>query len=96
MQISNAINPAAIQNVASKAVETPAATPVPVTTAQAEGRSRDDLATLQVAQEAVRQAAPDFDVARVAEIKAAMQRGEIRFEADKLAGLILSIHGGQR
>jgi negative regulator of flagellin synthesis FlgM len=97
MQITHALNSAAIQNAGTKTADAPASTPVKTAAiAPARSPARDDVASMQLAQEAVRQAAPDFDVARVAEIKAAMQRGEIRFNADKLAGLIMAIHGTNR
>ena len=40
-------------------------------------------------------AMPQVDAARVAEIKAALARGEIGFDPKKLAGLIVRHHGGQ-
>lgn len=39
-------------------------------------------------------AMPEVDAARVAEIKAALARGEIAFNPAKLAGLIVRHHGG--
>lgn len=38
---------------------------------------------------------PDVDAARVAEIKEALARGDISFNPQKLAQLILRHHGGQ-
>jgi negative regulator of flagellin synthesis FlgM len=97
MQITHALNTAAIQNAGTKTADAPASAPSKAATATpAQNPARNDVASMQLAQEAVRQTAPDFDVARVAEIKAAMQRGEIRFNADKLAGLMMAIHGGNR
>jgi negative regulator of flagellin synthesis FlgM len=95
MQITHIPNAAAIQNVAAKVAETPVQSPAPAPAAPAADPVREDLASMQLAQEAVRQAAPDFDVARVADIKAALQRGEIRFNADKLAGMIMAIHANR-
>lgn len=40
-------------------------------------------------------AMPEVDEARVAEIRDAIARGEIGFDASKLAGLILRYHGGR-
>lgn len=94
MQISNTINPATIQST-TKVAETPVAVPAP-TPSPVDGDTSDDFALVQLAARAVNQTAPDFDVARVAEIKTALLRGEIRFDADKLASLIFSIHGGKR
>ncbi|QAU24289.1 hypothetical protein EO087_10045 [Dyella sp. M7H15-1] len=97
MQITNIPNIAAIQNASVRSSETPVGMPVATpTAAQPEIRAGEDFATLQVAHDALRQAAPDFDVTRIAEIKAAMQSGAIRFDADKLSSLIMSIHGGKR
>jgi len=39
-------------------------------------------------------ALPDFDAARVAELRAALARGELPFDAGRLAGLIQKFHGG--
>ena len=38
---------------------------------------------------------PEVDAARVAEIKAALARGEIAFDAQKIAGLVVRHHGGR-
>ncbi|MBK1616483.1 flagellar biosynthesis anti-sigma factor FlgM [Rubrivivax gelatinosus] len=40
-------------------------------------------------------AMPEIDEARVAELRDAIARGEIGFDAGKLAGLILRYHGGR-
>lgn len=40
-------------------------------------------------------AMPDIDTARVAEIKAALERGEIAFDVQKIAGLVVRHHGGR-
>lgn len=37
----------------------------------------------------------EVDAARVAEIKAALARGEIGFDAQKIAGLVVRHHGGR-
>jgi negative regulator of flagellin synthesis FlgM len=39
---------------------------------------------------------PDFDQARVAELRDALARGELPFDAARLAGLIQRFHGKQR
>lgn len=39
-------------------------------------------------------ALPDVDLARVAEVKAALARGEIRMDASRLAEVIRRYHGG--
>lgn len=40
-------------------------------------------------------AMPEVDAARVADIKAALARGEIAFDAQKIAGLVVRHHGGR-
>lgn len=49
-------------------------------------------ANLQVAQAAL-QALPDVDEAKVAALREALARGEVHFDASKLAGLISRYHG---
>ncbi len=50
---------------------------------------------LQPAAEALR-AMPDFDAARVAELRDALAKGELPFDPGRLAGLIQRFHGGGR
>ena len=40
-------------------------------------------------------AMPDFDAARVAELRDALARGELPFDPSRLAGLIQRFHGGR-
>ena len=51
-----------------------------------------ESAVLQPAQQALR-ALPDFDAARVAELRDALSKGELPFDAGRLAGLIQRFHG---
>ncbi|MEW7850124.1 flagellar biosynthesis anti-sigma factor FlgM [Massilia aurea] len=51
-------------------------------------------AVLQPAAEALA-ALPDFDAARVAELRDALARGELPFDAGRLAGLIQKFHAGR-
>ena len=53
-----------------------------------------DTASLQAAQAEMAQM-PEVDAARVAEIKAALARGEIGFDPKKLAQLVVRHHGGR-
>jgi negative regulator of flagellin synthesis FlgM len=53
-----------------------------------------ESALLEPAQTALA-ALPDFDAARVAELRDALARGELPFDAGRLAGLIQRFHGGQ-
>lgn len=40
-------------------------------------------------------ALPEFDAARVAELRDALAKGELPFDAGRLAGLIQRFHGGR-
>jgi negative regulator of flagellin synthesis FlgM len=51
-----------------------------------------ESAVLQPAQKAIK-ALPDFDAARVAELRDALAKGELPFDAGRLAGLIQRFHG---
>lgn len=53
-----------------------------------------ESAVLQPAQSALR-AMPDFDGARVAELRDALAKGELPFDAGRLAGLIQRFHGSK-
>ena len=53
-----------------------------------------ESAVLQPAQAALR-ALPDFDAARVAELRDALAKGQLPFDAGRLAGLIQRFHGSQ-
>ncbi|HJV05938.1 MAG TPA: flagellar biosynthesis anti-sigma factor FlgM [Chromobacteriaceae bacterium] len=65
------------------------------TTASASELSGDlQLDVLKPAQAALAQL-DEVDEARVAEIRAALAKGSIKFDAGKLAGLIQRYHGGK-
>ncbi len=51
-----------------------------------------DGALLQAARAQLQQM-PEIDHAKVAQVRAALERGEISFDAGKLAGLIARYHG---
>lgn len=51
-------------------------------------------ATLQPAMQALSQM-PEIDQAKVDAVRDALAKGEIKFDAGKLAGLIARYHGGQ-
>jgi negative regulator of flagellin synthesis FlgM len=53
-----------------------------------------ESALLEPAQAALR-ALPEFDAARVAELRDALSKGELPFDAGRLAGLIQRFHGSQ-
>ena len=71
------------------AAAAPAAAPV----AAPAGNDALESAVLQPAQKALG-ALPDFDAARVAELRDALAKGELPFDAGRLAGLIQRFHGG--
>ena len=55
------------------------------------GEQTEHVQAAQVAMAAM----PEIDAQRVAEIKAALARGEIAFDAQKIAGLVVRHHGGR-
>lgn len=65
----------------------------PTPTAAAENAPLQ-AATLAPAQAAL-EAMPEIDNARVAAVRDALARGEIQFDAKRLAGLIERFHGGR-
>lgn len=73
----------------------------PTVQAPVESASTPDAApalqssVLQPAAEALR-AMPDFDAARVAELRDQLAKGELPFNAGRLAGLIERFHNGGR
>lgn len=67
-----------------------ASAPAPVAAAPAALES----SVLQPAQSALR-AMPDFDAAKVAELRDALSKGELPFDAGRLAGLIQRFHGSK-
>ena len=68
---------------------TPAAAPAAVDRASAA-----ESALLKPAQAAMDQM-PDIDAAKVAELRDALARGDIKFDAARLAALIQRYHGGR-
>ena len=94
MTITTLKNIAAAQPIIARTPK-PVAVETPVTAPQPKTRATGDHDALRAALKAVRDIKPGFDDARVAEIKAAVLSGAIRFDADKLAGLIMSMHARQ-
>lgn len=80
------------------AATAPAEAPAAAVTARA-AASHSAMAleseVLQPAAQALR-AMPDFDAARVAELRDALAKGELPFDPGRLAGLIQRFHGGGR
>ena len=69
-------------------------TPTPGSVCAAPAPEPLQSAVLQPALAALR-ALPDFDHERVAALRDALARGELPFDAARLAGLIERFHGGQ-
>ena len=90
MKISSASSPSVSIAPQAGAAAAPAAAPV---TAPA-GNDALESAVLQPAQKALG-ALPDFDAARVAELRDALAKGELPFDAGRLAGLIQRFHGSK-
>lgn len=67
----------------------------PAAAAAAPGAAPLQSDTLAPAREAL-SALPDFDQARVAELRDALAKGELPFDASRLAGLIQRFHGKTR
>jgi negative regulator of flagellin synthesis FlgM len=89
MKITGASTPSiSIAPQAGSPVAAPAAAPAVVA-----GEALES-AVLQPAQSALK-ALPDFDAARVAELRDALSKGELPFDAGRLAGLIQRFHGSQ-
>ena len=75
------------------AAAAPAAAPLEAAAAPAAPAALQS-SVLQPAAQALR-AMPDFDAARVAELRDALAKGELPFDASRLAGLIQRFHGGR-
>lgn len=87
MKITGASTPA-VPLVPQAGGSAPASAPAPAPAAALES------SVLQPAQNALR-ALPDFDAAKVAELRDALARGELPFDSGRLAGLIQRFHNGK-
>ena len=87
MKITGASAPVATVGIGTQA----AAAPAPAPAAAAPALQSE---VLQPAAKALA-ALPDFDAARVAELRDALAKGELPFDAGRLAGLIQRFHGGR-
>jgi negative regulator of flagellin synthesis FlgM len=72
----------------------PAAAPAAAPVTPAIANEALESSVLQPAQSALK-ALPDFDAAKVAELRDALSKGELPFDAGRLAGLIQRFHGSQ-
>lgn len=68
--------------------------PAPAAPASAAAPAALESEVLQPATQALR-AMPDFDAARVAELRDALAKGELPFDPARLAGMIQRFHGGR-
>jgi negative regulator of flagellin synthesis FlgM len=90
MKITGASTPAVTITPQSGATAAPAPAPAAASIAAVTLES----SVLQPAQAALR-ALPDFDAARVAELRDALSKGELPFDSGRLAGLIQRFHGSK-
>ena len=91
MKITGASTPM-ITPQAGGAAAAPAAVPVAPTLERANEALESSV--LQPAQAALK-VLPDFDAVKVAELRDALTRGELPFDAGRLAGLIQRFHSSQ-
>jgi len=89
MKISSGSTPSVSIAPLAGGAAAPAAAPASAPT----GTDALESAVLQPAQKAMKDL-PDFDAARVAELRDALAKGELPFDAGRLAGLIQRFHGG--
>ena len=90
MEISRSLKP--VQLGAVETANARAQVPVGKRERQHTGEPQMSLEPLQESLNAL----PDVDLARVQEIKQALQRGEIPLDAEALAASILAYHGGKQ
>ncbi len=90
MKITGAITSTVSIGTQRVTVQAPAETAAPSAAAPALQSE-----VLQPAAQALK-AMPDFDAARVAELRDQLAKGELPFDAGRLAGLIQRFHGGGR
>ena len=81
--------------VAATGIGPAGAAPAPAAAASASASAALQSEVLQPAAKALG-ALPDFDAARVAELRDALAKGELPFDPGRLAGLIQRFHGGGR
>lgn len=80
--------------VMTPAIGGPAPAAAPAAAAGAAAPAALESEVLQPATQALR-AMPDFDAARVAELRDALAKGELPFDPARLAGMIQRFHGGR-
>ena len=87
------VSTSAVQAAPAAAAAAPAAAAAAPISAVANATALES-SVLQPAHGALR-ALPDFDAARVAELRDALAKGELPFDAGRLAGLIQRFHGAK-
>lgn len=87
-------SPVSAAGVGAARVDVPAAGEAGASAPAAAAPAALQSEVLKPAAEALR-AMPDFDAARVAELRNALARGELPFDPARLAGLIQKFHGGR-
>lgn len=87
-------SPVSTVNVGAARVDVSAGSDAAPSTAAAGAPAALQSEVLKPAAEALR-AMPDFDAARVAELRDLLSRGELPFDPARLAGLIQKFHGGR-
>ena len=80
--------------VLTPAIGGASAAAAPAVSASAAAPAALESEVLQPATQALR-AMPDFDAARVAELRNALAKGELPFDPARLAGMIQRFHGGR-
>lgn len=78
---------------AAPAAETPAAGTATTTAAPTQRDAAEPASHVLHSAQAALRAMPEIDAAKVAQLREALARGEVRFDAGKLAGLIARYHG---
>lgn len=92
---ASTVNVGAQPVAATAQAEAPAAAAGTARAAASHSAMALESEVLQPAAQALR-AMPDFDAARVAELRDALAKGELPFDPGRLAGLIQRFHGGGR
>lgn len=95
MKITGAITPTVTVGTQRVTVQAPAEAQAGSAATANAGVPALQSEVLQPAAQALR-AMPDFDAARVAELRDALSKGELPFDPGRLAGLIQRFHGGGR
>jgi negative regulator of flagellin synthesis FlgM len=94
MKITGASTPAVTISPQPGTASSAATAAAPAPAAASVAADTLESSVLQPAQAALR-ALPDFDAAKVAELRDALSKGELPFDSGRLAGLIQRFHGSK-